>query len=492
MSGTVSGDPTGGTYPPGGATPPPTPAPTPAPPPDPWHPVRISDLAALTMVDIHLDTAHIDDPVHSLAPDDLVNFIGMLVGKIQEEQLRITREGVNIGQKRLDELHAKAMKEIETWTKKCAAAHHQSSWMHVMKFANKIVGMIGSMSNVSQEFGGPNLGLAHNLALAFSTLFEACGMSHADAEQYGELASGIIGTLIVPGAAIFVDPEFAGQLGEGAALTAGASHKDAAIAKLSFTLAAMVAQIVVMCLVGNEAGATTQVANGAQLAEGVAEGAEGAEGIAQGAEAAEGGAEVAEAAQGGAGAAEAADGGAGAAEGAGANAAVGEAGAPAFEGVEAAEGADAAEAVDGGEEAGDAEDANAVEGDAKKADEAGQEGARAGRIGRVSKVQVAKLAKYGAVIQVPLQLFSGAYSIVEGTQKLGSAKLQEEADRARADSKGTAALEQRAQYAITQDLDSIKRTMERRNETIGVVVDVMKQTAASLHRIDTGRGQTRV
>jgi hypothetical protein len=277
-----------------------------APPPlfNPWLPVNVSTLSGLTLSSVSSNDPVIGMPPTQCSPEDMFNFIARLVGQTQDGQLQVTRESLKTNEKKLDDLNAKAKKQIDDWIKKTVAAQKAAHKSGALKWVMRILMPLATVGaaaltvvtagatagvlavtaamtaytlagDVSSQAGGPDLSLADNLSKGFTQMLEKCGMSKADAEKHADLMTGVLGSLVEPGA-LLVDPKFAGKLAGGVAKEAGASARVAGLVDTSFTMAAQLAVAVGTMRMGSAGAATAKLSATAAKAVTVGQVTEGA------------------------------------------------------------------------------------------------------------------------------------------------------------------------------------------------------------------------
>lgn len=254
-----------------------------------------------------LSTPGLDAPLVDCAPEDMIAFIGAIIAKTQDSQLRTARTGIDVSQRKLDERHTAAMAKINEWIRKTKDADSNSGPGGVFGFMKRfggpaaaVIGIIVSVAaiiatagtitplmvgflaltvvassvalagQIAQEAGYDKpLDVSHWLAKGFTTMLtDEFGVSEEDAAHGGKLLSGAIPVLAL------LDPKILGNLAGGIAGFAGADETDLAIIEGTF---AVVATVAVMVLgMGVSAGKVGKAADAAEEASRLAKGADGA------------------------------------------------------------------------------------------------------------------------------------------------------------------------------------------------------------------------
>lgn len=284
---------------------------------------RLQEIARLlgpgTTTGLHaqsgLPAPKLDAPLVDCAPEDMVAFIGAIIAKTQEGQLRTARTGIDVSQRKLEERHTAAMAKINDWIKKTKEADSNSGpggifgWMKriggpaaavigIVVSAAAIVATAGTATplmvgflaltivtssmalagQIAQEAGYDQpLDVSHWLAKGFSTMLtDGLGVSEEDAAHGGKLISGSLLPLAL------LDPKILGNLAGGIAGFAGADETDMAIVEGTFAVVATVA--VMVLAMGASASKAGKAADAVEDASKVGQGVEGAaEGAAAGA-----------------------------------------------------------------------------------------------------------------------------------------------------------------------------------------------------------------
>lgn len=225
-----------------------------------------------------LSVPSIDAPLMECAPEDMIAFIGAIISKTQEGQLRTAREGIDVSQRKLEERHSATMAKINEWIQKTKDADSNSGpggifgWMKriggpaaafigiVVATAATIatmgaaapllvgflaLGIVTSSmalaSQIAQEAGYEQpLDVSYWLAKGFSTMLtDGFGVKGEDAVNGGKILSGAAIGLAV------VDPKILGNLTGGIAGFSGADETQMAIVEGTFAVVATVAVMIV-------------------------------------------------------------------------------------------------------------------------------------------------------------------------------------------------------------------------------------------------------
>lgn len=204
----------------------------------------------------------IDGVQIDFSPEDMAAALLVLQGKTQDAQLKTAREGIVTNQKRLEERNQQSMNKINEWIQNCKDAAEKEKAASVSSWISKILGFVAAAfavvvaavasvgsagaaspllglavialvgatislaSQISQEYGGPELEISTWTAKLCSVVLEACGVPKEDAEAAGRMMSGMVGLLTF---AVLVDPAYAGQAFGGFAELVGANADQIAI-----------------------------------------------------------------------------------------------------------------------------------------------------------------------------------------------------------------------------------------------------------------------
>src|SRR5690554_22374 len=228
----------------------------------------------------------------SFSAEDLAAALIVLRGKTQESQIKTAKEGLETSRIQTGKANERALDKILEANKKAEEAEAKSKAMGIFGWIGKIAGMIAAIaavvvaaaatvatggaaapllafavlglvgatmsmaSAISQECGGPPLGLGSLMTQAFTEMLVGFGMDREKAEQVGKVLAGAVAVMMP--AMLVVDPSLAGGMAEGIALLAGADEMTAAIiatvTAVVTTIAIAVMQTVLTCGVGGLSG----------------------------------------------------------------------------------------------------------------------------------------------------------------------------------------------------------------------------------------------
>ena len=249
----------------------------------------------------------LDAPLMDCAPEDMITFIGAIIAKTQEGQMRTAREGIDVSQRKSEERHTAAMAKIKDWIQKTKDADSNSGPGGVFGWMKRIggpaaafiglavaiaatvatggagaplllgvlaLGIVGSSmalaSQIAMEAGYDQpLDVSYWLAKGYTAMLtEGFDVEGEDAVNGGKMLSGAIPILAL------IDPKILGNLAGGAAGFAGADETQTAIVEGTFAVVATVATMVVGM------GAASKLGKAADAVDKLSKFEKGAQGIA--------------------------------------------------------------------------------------------------------------------------------------------------------------------------------------------------------------------
>lgn len=241
-------------------------------------------------------------PLQGFTTEDMALLLTSLRAKTFDEQIKVGKQGLEIDAKRTQDINERTLKKIQEWVDKCKEADEKDKAGGVFGWIAKIFSFIAAAictalaavatvatggaaapllavscvllasttlslaSAISQQCGGPALEPSSWLTGLMTKMLVGFGMNEEQAKSLGKVLAGVAVGVCTMGVGFAVDPELVGNMASGIAELCGASKEASQWIGMAFTIAAMLAVMVVTCVVTGGASMAKAVADMEKIA----------------------------------------------------------------------------------------------------------------------------------------------------------------------------------------------------------------------------------